>query len=124
MMTKKYTAEEIRLRRRAGEQRYYRENKEAYMLRKKAYKLANKDKLQSMMYMRKYGITLEDVNSMLAEQGNLCKICRLPTGPLVVDHNHTTGKVRGMICKVCNWYMGKIDRDLGVIERLKTYASI
>lgn len=58
-----------------------------------------------------YGITLEDFNRMEDEQMGLCKICAAPgssnrNGVLFVDHCHTTGKVRGLLCKDCNTALG------------------
>lgn len=53
---------------------------------------------------RAYGITLEDYKNMLKAQNGCCAICG-KTGlerKLVVDHNHTTGKIRGLLCDKCN----------------------
>ncbi len=50
---------------------------------------------------KKYGITLDDYDRMLKEQGDGCAICgRKPsnTRRLDVDHDHKTGKVRGLLC--------------------------
>jgi len=59
--------------------------------------------------MRKYGITLEEYDNMLEDQGGCCAICK-STDPLgsrfVVDHNHDTGDVRGLLCKNCNTGIG------------------
>lgn len=63
-------------------------------------KRARKDR-----HLRKtYGITIEDYDRMLEEQGGRCEICgRLPKKlSLAVDHNHKTGKVRGLLCMRCN----------------------
>lgn len=56
----------------------------------------------------KYGLTLEAVDEMLARQGKACAACRTPfdsTGP-VVDHDHQTGRVRGLLCRNCNLALG------------------
>lgn len=63
---------------------------------------------------RTYGITLEDYDRMMEEQGGVCKICRKPSTrpnrfPLNVDHCHKTGKVRGLLCIPCNRALGFID---------------
>lgn len=54
----------------------------------------------------RYGITVEDYERMLAEQGGRCKVtdCRRLPGKrrLDVDHNHQTGEVRGLLCRRCN----------------------
>jgi len=59
---------------------------------------------------KKYGITVEEFEQMLKNQDYKCDICKLPSDSfkewLVVDHNHTTGKVRGLLCKSCNFGLG------------------
>ena len=59
----------------------------------------------------RYGITLEDFNQMLLEQEGLCAICRTQS-KLNVDHDHETGRVRGLLCKRCNLAMHLIDNHL------------
>lgn len=74
---------------------------------------------------RTYGITVEQYESMLAAQNGVCAICfRGPTGvrPLHVDHCHRTGKVRGLLCHQCNWYLGTLDKDPETLVRLSVYA--
>jgi hypothetical protein len=56
-----------------------------------------------------YGIGTEDYAQMLAEQWNACAICRAPYTTekrLVIDHDHETGKVRGLLCSACNKGLG------------------
>jgi len=56
----------------------------------------------------KYGITSADYERMLAEQSGLCKICEDVMSPLPhIDHDHTTGKVRGLLCARCNRGIGQ-----------------
>jgi len=51
-----------------------------------------------------YGITIEAYNLLLEWQGGVCYICRKPSRVrrLAVDHDHKTGKVRGLLCRRCN----------------------
>ncbi len=62
---------------------------------------------------------------MFSEQGGVCKICAIPPGEqeLSVDHNHKTGQVRGLLCHMCNVYVGLFENaDLAGIEAyLKEY---
>jgi hypothetical protein len=67
----------------------------------------------------KYGLTMEQVNTMSDAQHNKCAICedKFDTNyKTQIDHCHSTGKVRGLLCINCNWLIGKA-RDNPVILR-------
>lgn len=73
---------------------------EAWKRRTKAYNL------------KKYGLTLGAYEKMLADQLSGCAICgKAPTSgrPLHVDHDHETGRVRGLLCSKCNQAMKAVD---------------
>ena len=55
--------------------------------------------------MKTYGITADDWLEMCHKQGGVCKICKLHR-KLSVDHDHKTGKVRGLLCYRCNVSLG------------------
>jgi hypothetical protein len=54
-----------------------------------------------------YGVSPEQFGLMAFEQGFGCVICKSPV-PLVVDHNHKTGTVRGLLCHTCNTALGML----------------
>ncbi|MFI0446134.1 endonuclease VII domain-containing protein [Actinomadura sp. 6N118] len=58
----------------------------------------------------RYGITEQDVERMAAQQGGLCAIC-LSSAAKHVDHDHKTGKVRGLLCFSCNGALGQFGDD-------------
>ena len=59
-----------------------------------------------------YGLTHEQYETMVHEQQRCCLICgKEPTKLLVVDHNHTTGQIRGLLCTRCNTLVGYIERS-------------
>ena len=69
------------------------------------------DRNRNAHLLRMYGITLEDKNKMIALQNNKCLICEKEfknSRSTHLDHCHITGKVRGILCHVCNtklaWY--------------------
>jgi hypothetical protein len=60
-----------------------------------------------------YGITPEQYDEMLSAQGGTCAICAAPPRPsrrLAVDHDHQTGKIRGLLCGLCNVSLGRYER--------------
>lgn len=74
-----------------------------------------------------YGITSGEFDRMLEEQGGVCRICHKgPSGRfkhLCVDHCHTTGKVRGLLCHACNKSLGFLEDDPARIKRLIDYLG-
>lgn len=50
----------------------------------------------------RYGLKPEDVEEMLALQGGVCAICAKPPQRACIDHDHQTGRVRGILCHPCN----------------------
>lgn len=75
--------------------------------------------------MNRYGITYETYLSMLEEQGGVCAVCSAPPGRrvLCVDHNHETGRVRGLLCSNCNAGIGMLGDDPDRLESAITYLK-
>lgn len=74
--------------------------------------------------LSQYGLTGEQYDAMFVEQGGLCTICRrLPKGRLVVDHDHATGAVRGLLCRRCNVGLANFDEQAEIIERAGRYLK-
>jgi Recombination endonuclease VII len=99
----------------------------------KQYFLENKDILRGRVYLKKYGITLEVYTAMYNNQKGVCAICTLPeksmdslTGQiryLSVDHCHTTGVVRGLLCSLCNSAIGKLKDDPRLLRKAALYLE-
>lgn len=66
---------------------------------------------------RKYNITIAEFKKMEKAQNGRCLICkRKPKSRLSVDHCHTTGDIRGLLCSNCNTAIGLLHEDT---ERMK-----
>jgi hypothetical protein len=62
---------------------------------------------QAQRRLRKYGLTTERYERMVAEQNGLCAVCKLePLRGLCIDHDHRTKEVRGLLCDNCNSAIG------------------
>ena len=75
---------------------------------------------------RTFGITLEDYDRLLAAQGGGCAICgRTPREDIAlhVDHDHVTGKVRGILCFKHNNALGDFDDDPELLRRALAYLT-
>ena len=76
-----------------------------------------------------YGITSADYDRMLTEQNGRCAICGTdqPIGNrkyFSVDHNHETGKVRGLLCNPCNKALGLLQDSATVIRKAADYLDL
>lgn len=78
----------------------------------------------------KFGLTEEAYASMLAGQLGLCAICGQPetnngrsgaVKPLAIDHDHKSGKVRGLLCDNCNQALGRMEDDPERLEAAARY---
>ena len=74
-----------------------------------------------------YGITLEQYDEMLKNQNYGCKICGKTAeenkGNLVVDHCHSTGHIRGLLCHACNKGLGNFKDDTDRMRVAMTYLT-
>ncbi len=73
-----------------------------------------------------FGITADDYNRMLDVQEGRCAICRSKPNRtrLAVDHNHVTGKIRGLLCKRCNHdLLGSAQESVEILERAICYLE-
>jgi len=60
-----------------------------------------------------YGLTPEEYESLAASQGYKCAICKCPfDGTEHLDHDHSSGWVRGILCNKCNPAIGLFDEDI------------
>lgn len=89
----------------------------------------NPNKQHATDIKRLYGLSLEAYNQMLSAQNCQCKICgkqhdpSLKRGRLYVDHDHKTGKIRGLLCAACNSALGYFQDNLETIERAIVYIK-
>ena len=116
----------------AYKRKYYEKNKEKILERNLLWKRANNTEHQKALlnsrFLHRYGITNADYEEMLTAQRGLCKICGNPsTGKgkyrLSVDHCHETGKVRGLLCLLCNSGLGKFKDSPSLLDRAISYLE-
>lgn len=96
---------------------------------RQAWRAANPDKVKSYCrkqdLKKKYGITPEQYDYLLGSQGGVCAICSAPPQgkALAVDHDHRTGRVRGILCQLCNQALGHMRDDVSLLERAIQYLQ-
>jgi hypothetical protein len=73
-----------------------------------------------------YNITLDEYNEILIKQNNGCAICgKTINGKrnMCVDHDHETGRVRGLLCSHCNWGLGHFKDNIDLLENAIKYLK-
>lgn len=105
-------------------------NKEKVAANARRYYHKNKEKFKRYRLKSKFGITLEQYEELKQLQNNKCAICdRVETTKyyttgkikeLCVDHCHKSGKVRGLLCRACNYRLGWYE---GCQEKIESYLK-
>lgn len=111
----------------------YRANRQHKRQVKRQWVERNRDTVRDLKQRnnlkRHYGLSLEDYQQMLASQGGGCAICASPHSKrpkmprLVVDHDHKTGKVRGLLCSPCNVALGMLGDNLDLLTKAREYLK-
>jgi hypothetical protein len=105
---------------------YYQKNKEKLIKISKDWGTSHKDRRMNSN-LKRYGITVEQYNQMFVDQDGKCSICNNTNTVgknLGVDHNHETGKVRGLLCHKCNIGLGHFDDNIGKLLKAINYLNL
>ena len=118
---------ELALRKREQHKVWYRKNKEYKDLQNKTWREENKSKFRSSNLKRRFGITHEQFEDILKTQDNKCAICGVDQDVcgkyLCIDHDHETGKIRGLLCDLCNRALGQFQDNLEVLKKAVEYKE-
>lgn len=96
--------------------------KESRKLKRRKYS----DKERNWLLKYRYGITLEEFNNMFELQGRTCALCdssKSDSKNFVVDHDHKSGKVRGILCSYCNRALGMFKDDVDILNKAIVYLK-
>jgi len=77
---------------------------------------------------KKFDMSLDEYFDRLEKQGGKCAICRVRFSDakrrrLCVDHDHSTGWIRGLLCFNCNTVLGKVQDDKDTLADMITYLE-
>lgn len=100
--------------------------KNYYIINKKSLKIfSSKEKKsnENQRLNRIYNITMEDYNNMYNNQNGKCLICEESFEKLCIDHDHKTGKVRGLLCRNCNGGIGLLKENIHIIKNSLNYLK-
>ena len=116
-----------------------------YLEKKKEYRRANRERIlkyyhsnrkfinerkRNADYIRKYGITEVEVLEIWEGQNHKCRICNKlmvigskKLDKACVDHDHKTGKIRGILCAGCNINLGRFVDNIGLLKKMISYLE-
>lgn len=110
---------------------YRKNNPERVRANSRRWESINKNKRWDGKLKRTYGITLDQYNQISEQQNNVCAICKdsdedrkhLKFKRLCIDHNHSTGEIRGLLCSECNKAIGLLNDDPELLQSAITYLT-
>jgi len=70
-----------------------------------------------------YGLTRENWDALLCSQDGLCDVCDTELVDPCIDHCHSSGKVRGMLCRLCNIAAGALHDSPTIANQLTNYLG-
>jgi hypothetical protein len=120
-------ATEIKKRSIKQKKKYRQENVEKIKKYQKEYDKNNSKRKKYSHIKRDFGITENEYDLIFAKQEGKCAICGKHQNefktPLGIDHDHETGKVRGLLCFNCNTGIGKLKDDITILEKAIEYLK-
>lgn len=125
----KYKTPEYREKHAAHARENRKKNKELTYNRHQRWKKNNPEKYKRIQrnssLKKNYGITIEEFELILKDQGNRCAICRTddPGRQWFVDHCHTVNRVRGILCSSCNSVLGYAKDDTSILKAAIKYLQ-
>lgn len=118
----------VRKQRIAAAQKWREANPERYNENQRRMRSTpeGKERQRAGHLKRKYGITIEQYDELLARQGGGCAICGReprPESSLHLDHDHESGALRGILCFRCNNALGDFDDDVSLLRAAVGYLE-
>lgn len=127
---KYYLANKERLA--AHQREYYQRTKAKRQAWAKTYRERKPEAIRDRRIRRVYGISGAEYAALFRAQDGLCAVCRRPdesqarrasSEQLAIDHDHSTGRVRGLLCTSCNLALGHLKDDPLRIRALLDYIE-
>lgn len=113
--------------------RYYHNKRDLVNKRRKEIYKNNPEKFKNISRINSWkkmniNITIEEYNILFSKQDGKCAICftdqRSLKRSLSVDHCHTTGRIRGLLCSVCNRSIGNFHDNVGTLQSAINYLNM
>jgi hypothetical protein len=119
----RYHADIEKIREQRAERRIYNRDKANEYAKRRAER-NGKEWVRNNNLRATYGITLQEWNTLFELQGKCCAICKCgDAAKWTTDHNHTSGKVRGILCQPCNSGIGMFRENATVLFNAIEYLK-
>jgi len=107
---------------------YYHAHKEKYSKMSAVWMKNNRARLNEQRIIKTYGVDMSWFHRQYVIQGGVCAICGSSVDPVTtknthIDHCHTTGKVRGILCHLCNRGIGHFKDSIDTLESAIKYLK-
>lgn len=99
---------------------YYHRNRDRILAWQKGYREAHRDQRADNFIKLRYGITFYEFLALAAKTDDHCPVCK-DRPATHVDHDHATGKIRGVLCNNCNAGIGILGDSVERLESAKQY---
>jgi len=73
---------------------------------------------------RQLGITDEKYNQLIEESNGMCGICEREMKKICLDHDHSSGKFRGLLCNNCNTALGLVGDNIDTLHKMIAYLNV
>ena len=124
-------AEARMLERNPGYKRnWYFTNRDRLLAQRKAEYQADPGKYKARVRSYKHRIKSAEIAALLVEQDYRCAICRVPFNETIrnlksnIDHDHKTGHIRGILCRLCNTAIGHAQDDPSLLIKMANYLRM
>jgi uncharacterized metal-binding protein len=105
---------------------HYRNNKEKVLSRSNAWAKSHPVSRKFTRLKNLYGVTREQYDKIFEVQAGCCKLCGISQTELkktlVIDHNHKTGRIRGLLCNPCNAALGLFKENAETLKKAVEYV--
>ena len=104
--------------------RWYHKNRQQCLERQRQWEKRNPGRKRDYRLRRTYGLTIGQYDKMLVQQGGRCAICtQTSSTALNVDHDHSTGAVRALLCGECNRGLGAFKDNRVTLQAALNYLT-
>lgn len=99
-----------------------KDNRDRCVENQKQWVKQNPDSHKASVLKYTYGIDLMEYNRLIEQQHNTCAICGgISEESLYIDHDHETNKIRGLLCRACNFAIGLLKDNPELCEKAAQY---